>query len=59
MKLQKALDAAYAEMNQAWADWSYPYDLVGEGYDDWRRAYEKWNDAYDAVLKYERGLNDD
>tara|TARA_R110000822_G_scaffold125047_1_gene259597 strand:+ start:119 stop:295 length:177 start_codon:yes stop_codon:yes gene_type:complete len=56
MKLQKALDAAYAEMNQAWADWSYPYDLVGEGYDDWRRAYEKWNDAYDAVLKYERGL---
>jgi len=59
MKLQEALDVAYAEMNQAWSDWSYPYDLVGEGYDNWRKAYEKWSDAYEAVSEYERGLNDE
>jgi len=59
MKLQEALDSAYAEMNIAWSDWSYPYELVGEGYDNWRKAYEKWSDAYEAVSEYERGLNDE
>lgn len=57
MKLQEALDSAYAEMNIAWSDWSYPYDCSGKGYDNWRRAYEKWSDAYEAASEHERGLD--